>query len=81
MPSKHLDELPSELKDELLDGSDRIFLAAFNSASEDGMDEDAARQVAWNSIKSNYQPSDDGKWHRKPEERNQTHKAITTGGN
>jgi cation transport regulator len=30
-------------------------MAAFNSASSDGMSEDGAIQVAWNSVKNSYE--------------------------
>jgi cation transport regulator len=67
MPSKQLAELPSELKRQLIDGSEQIFLAAFNSASRDGMSEEAALEVAWNSVKNGCEKGDDGKWHRTPD--------------
>lgn len=80
MPSKQLAELPSELKGQLLDGSEQIFLAAFNSASSDGMSEEAALEIAWKSVKNGYEKGDDGKWHRTPDVSN-THAGVQSGGN
>ena len=51
MPEQQFDTLPSEAQ-ELPLGAQHIFQAAFKSASEDGMSEDAATRVAWNSVKS-----------------------------
>lgn len=45
------------------------------------MTEDGARDVAWNSVKNEYQPGNGGQWHRKPEDPPIHNKAITTGGN
>ncbi len=53
MPEQQFDTLPSEAQ-ELPLGAQHIFQAAFKSASEDGMSEDAATRVAWNSVKSEY---------------------------
>ncbi len=81
MSQKKLEEFPAEIKDTLTDGSQQIFVAAYNSASEDGMSEQAAMNVAWNSIKPYYEKGNDGKWHRKPQVTNIHHKAVTSGGN
>ncbi|MBZ8179572.1 cation transport regulator ChaB [Oscillatoria salina IIICB1] len=40
-------------------------MAAFNSASSDGMSEESAREVAWNSVKNSYERGEDGQWHHK----------------
>ncbi len=81
MPQKQLDEFPSEIKEQLLDGAQQIFVAAFNSARDNGMDEEAATRVAWNTIKENYEQGPDGKWHRQPEDTNQRFKSVQSGGN
>lgn len=81
MPDNQLEELPSEIRDQLQEGAQQIFLAAFKSAQRDGMNEQAATNVAWNSVKQWYQQGDDGKWHRKPDAPNTTRKAVQTGGN
>lgn len=81
MPQKQLEDFPNELKEQLADGSLQIFVAAYNSATEDGMSEDAATNVAWNSVKQQFAKGEDGKWHPKPEDTNQHHKAVVSGGN
>jgi cation transport regulator len=81
MPAKQLDEFPAEVREQLADGSQQIFMAAFNSASENGMDEDAAMRVAWNTVEHDYQKGEDGKWHRRPQQNNIHNKATTSGGN
>jgi cation transport regulator len=81
MPGKQLEDLPSEVRDQLTDGAENIFLAAFNSAQSDGMSEEAAMNVAWNSVKDGYQKGEDGKWHRAPDVSNVTNKGIASAGN
>jgi cation transport regulator len=81
MANQKLEDLPSDIRDQLADGSQQIFLAAFNSAQSDGLSEEAARKVAWDTVKYDYEQGDDGKWHRKPQPTNATRKAVPTGGN
>jgi cation transport regulator len=81
MSDKQLNDLPSEVKEKLPEHAQQIFQAAFNSASGDGMEEDAALRVAWNSVNQKYEQGDDGNWHRKPEDNNIHNKAIPSGGN
>lgn len=81
MPDKQLNDLPSEVREQLPEGAQQIFLAALNSAQEEGMDEQAAIKVAWNSVKNGYEQGDDGKWHRTPDASNSTNKGVTSGGN
>ena len=45
-------ELPTEAK--------MIYKAAFNAASSDGMSSEAATEVAWNSVKNQYEQTDSG---------------------
>lgn len=59
------DQLPSEITDQLLDGSDQVFMAAFKNAQHDGLSREGAMQVAWNSVKQGFERHDDGSWHRK----------------
>ncbi len=59
------DKLPAEVTDQLLDGSDQVFMAAFKNVQHDGLSREAALQVAWNSIKQGFVRSEDGAWHRK----------------
>lgn len=78
--AKQLDEFPTEIREKLTDGAEQIFVAAYNSAISDGMDEEAATRVAWNSLKPNYQEGEDGKWHIHTDTAIHN-KPITTGGN
>jgi len=81
MPEKQLDDFPVEVKEQLMDGAQQIFVAAYNSAQSNGMSEDGALQVAWNTVKEKYQQGEDGKWHRKPADTNIHHKSHPSGGN
>ena len=80
MPSEQLNNLPSEVK-EMPEGAQNIFQAAFSSAQDDGMSEQAAMNVAWNSVKQYYIKGEDGQWRHKPDDSNITNKAVTSGGN
>jgi len=62
MPYENLEALPQDVKSKLPQGAQQIFMAAFNSASSDGLDEDAARKTAWNSVRNSYKEGSDGKW-------------------
>ncbi|MER3491885.1 MAG: cation transport regulator ChaB [Mastigocladus sp. ERB_26_2] len=73
--------LTEEIKGELPQEAQQIFAAAFKAAQSDGMSEEGARQVAWNSVKNQYEKGSDGKWHAKGEVTAQHHKAVTSGGN
>jgi cation transport regulator len=78
------DELPQELKDQLQQlpsEAQNIFVAALNAAQSDGISEEGARRIAWNSVRNQFEQGSDGKWHAKGEVTAQHHKAITTGGN
>ena len=81
MAYSKVDELPPEIREQLPQHAQNIFLAAFNAASGDGMSEEAARNVAWNSVKQEYEQGGDGKWQMKPEDTNQHNKAVPSGGN
>lgn len=59
------EKLPAEVTDQLLDGSDQVFLTAFKNSQKDGLSREAAIKVAWNSIKQGFARSEDGSWHRK----------------
>jgi cation transport regulator len=80
MAEMQVDNLPAEVND-LPEGAQNIFKAAFKSAQEDGISRDGAINVAWNSIKQGYEQGADGKWHRKPQDSNTHYKAVTSGGN
>jgi cation transport regulator len=81
MTYSNVNELPQEIQEQLPEHAQQIFLAAFSAAQTDGMSEEGARDVAWNSVKNEYEPGQDGKWQRKPEDPPIHNKAITTGGN
>jgi len=76
-----VEELPQDIKEQLPEHAQQIFFAAFNAAQSDGLSEEGARTVAWNSVKNEYQQSKGGQWSRKAEDSAIHHKAITTGGN
>jgi cation transport regulator len=80
MPDIQVD-LPSEVKEQLPEGAQNIFRAAYKSSQEDGLSEEAARKVAWNSVKSQYEQGSDGKWQHKPDVSNANYKAVPSGGN
>jgi cation transport regulator len=75
-----IDELAQDVKEQLPQEAQQIFVAAFNAAHSDGLSEEGARQVAWNSVKNQYKQGDDGKWHIKADETANPNKAITMGG-
>jgi len=75
------DDLPSEIKEKLPQGAQQIFMAAFNSAQKDGLSEQGAEKVAWNSVKQGYEQGPDGNWQHKPEGSNSKYKGTQTGGN
>ena len=78
---KETSDLPSEAKEQLPEHAQQIFLAAFKAAQDDGMGEEAAKSVAWNSVKREYEQGEGGNWHRKSEDTNVHSKAIPSGGN
>ncbi|MBD1877714.1 MULTISPECIES: ChaB family protein [unclassified Coleofasciculus] len=85
-PDQQVNNLPSEVQ-ALPEAAQQIFQAAFKSAQEDGMDEESARKVAWNTIKSEYRQGENGEWERTPEMINEdnsnpvTRAAVQSGGN
>ncbi len=80
MSQSQSSELPLEIK-QLPEHAQQIFLAAFSSAKEDGMSEEAALSVGWNSIKDSYEQTDSGEWKLKSEDTNIHNKSIQSGGN
>ncbi len=81
MPYNKIDELPSQVREQLPEHAQQMFLAAFNSAQSDGMDENAAMQVGWSSLKSMYKQGQDGKWYQATDDTAVHNKAISSGGN
>lgn len=67
MAYETLEQLPNEVREKLPQGAQNIFRAAFNSATEDGLSQEDATQVAWNSLKISYVEGKDGKWEPKPD--------------
>lgn len=63
MPYENLEALPQDVKSKLPQGAQQIFMAAFNSASSDGLSEKAAHETAWNSVRNSYAEGSDGQWH------------------
>lgn len=81
MPEQQLNDLPSEVKEKLPSEAQQMFHAAFSSAKEDGVSEEAALQIGWNSVKQKYEQGEDGNWHFKPEDSNIHNKSVQSGGN
>jgi cation transport regulator len=68
MPYQSAETLPQDVKS-LPQGAQQIFIAAFNSAESDGLSQDGATQVAWNSVKAEYNQGQDGQWVHKSDDR------------
>jgi cation transport regulator len=81
MAYNKVDELPTEITEKLPEHAQQIFLAAFNAAQSDGMSEDGATSVAWNSVKQEYEQREDGKWYQKSEDTAVHNKSTVSGGN
>ncbi len=67
MAYEKLEDLPNEIRENLPEGGQRIFMAAFKSASSDGLNEQEATEVGWNSVRNIYVQGPDGRWQQKPE--------------
>lgn len=80
MTQSQSSELPQEIQ-QIPEHAQQIFIAALNSAKDDGMSEEAAIAVAWNSIKDSYEQTSTGEWRLKPEDTNIHNKSIQSGGN
>lgn len=81
MAYSKVEELPGDLREKLMDGSQQIYMAAFNSAESDGMNGEAANKVAWNSVQQYYNKEEDGKWYRRPQVTNHHGSIFPLGGN
>ncbi len=62
MTYQQLEELPNEVTEKLPQHGQQLFMTAYNAASDDGMDEANATQVAWNSVKNSYAEDKEGNW-------------------
>jgi cation transport regulator ChaB len=64
-----IEDLPDEMKGSMPEGARQIFIAAFKSARADGLGDDEAKQVGFNSLRNMYVQGADGRWEPKPEPR------------
>ncbi len=67
MPYDKLSDLPDSVKDNLPKHAQEIFLAAFNSASEQYDDESRWFATAWSAVENVYEKNDKGNWVKKPD--------------
>jgi cation transport regulator len=67
MAYETIDALPEEIRGTLPEPAQKIYMTAFNSASSDGMNEENARDVAWNSVKNIFVQRENGEWQYKAE--------------
>ena len=81
MADQTINELPGEIREQLPEHAQQIFLAAYSAAQSNGSNEEGAREIAWNSVKNEYEPGSDGKWQRKPEDTAIHNKSVVSGGN
>jgi cation transport regulator len=80
MENQQLAELPAEAQ-KLPEYAQTLFRVAFNSAHENGMSEEGAMEVAWNTVKKDYEQNAEGEWVRCPQVTNVHNKAVQSGGN
>jgi cation transport regulator len=81
MSDQTINELPSEIREQLPEHAQQIFAAALSAAQSNGLSEEGAREIAWNSVKNEYESGNDGKWQRKPEDTAIHNKSVVSGGN
>ncbi|EAZ91277.1 ChaB family protein [Crocosphaera chwakensis] len=62
MTYARLEELPAEITDKLPEYGQQLFMTAYNASFEDGLDEENATKVAWNSVNNRYQQDENGNW-------------------
>lgn len=67
MPYQQIADLPDSVKNHLPKQAQEIFLAAFNSATEEYDEEETAFKVAWSAVKHKYEKGEDSNWHKKAE--------------
>lgn len=77
-------ELPQDAQ-QLPPGAQNAFRAAFESAISDGISEQGAQDVAWNSVRQQYVQDNDGQWKPHDEVKDArspyTQAAVQSGGN
>ncbi|MBD2102914.1 ChaB family protein [Leptolyngbya sp. FACHB-261] len=66
MPYQQLSELPADVQ-ALPQYAQQLFMAAFNSAESDSNNQESAVEIAWTTVKHEYEKGEDGSWQRKPE--------------
>ncbi|NJL64405.1 MAG: cation transport regulator ChaB [Methylacidiphilales bacterium] len=82
MAYQNIEELPQEIREQMPQGAQQIFMAAFNAANHDGMSEEGATEVAWNSVKNRYYQDSDRTWKIKTDDGfSHGRKAVVSGGN
>lgn len=74
-------EIPADLQEKLQDGSANIFKAAMESAQSNGMSEEGAMEVAWNTVKNDYRQDGSGNWKRKSDDTPYSGKGVQNVGN
>ncbi len=80
--SQNQQNLPEEIRGENLPSeAQQVYAAALKAAKSDGISEEGARQIAWNSVREMFEKGSDGKWYAKGEVTAQHYKAVTSGGN
>ena len=62
MTYQELTELPGEVTEKLPQHGQQLFMAAYNAASDNGMEDRNAAKVAWDSVKNSYKEDKDGNW-------------------
>ncbi len=61
MPYSSIDELPEPVRNSLPQHGQEIWMATFNSAKEQGKDDETCAKIAWSAVKKSYEKVD-GKW-------------------
>lgn len=82
MAYDNINELAPEIREGLPQHAQQIFVAAFNAAQSNGMNDSDASEVAWSSVRNQFYQGQDGKWHIKTDDGFQKgKKAVVSGGN
>ncbi|PSN17720.1 cation transport regulator ChaB [filamentous cyanobacterium CCP5] len=61
MAYENLEQLPQEVK-ELTSEGQKLFMTAFNASVSDGLSDEKAHDVAWNSVKNSFAQDAEGNW-------------------
>ena len=77
-----INDLAPEIKDQLPQHAQQIFVAAFNAAKSNGVSENDAVEVAWSSVRNQFSQGQDGKWRIKTDDGFHKGKVpVVSGGN